>query len=644
MSGWGNGEEFARITRHPVSQRVEAGADVKLTVVARTNDFVPPHYGWFRDGARLSGASQPNLVLENVSGRDAGCYEAVAITAAGETLSRRAWLEVASPELHPGALDVAFYGGTIRDGADVGKIRALLPLPSGKVLIGGEFDRVGGQALANLALLLPDGSPDPEFQPGSGPDAGVDSLGLLPGGAFVVGGRFDSYSGRPASRLAKIGPTGRLDPVFASVSGPDSGRVRVVRVLGDGKILVGGDFPGFGADGPGFLTRLLPSGEVDPGFESPFNGAVIGLAIQPGDGKILAVGSFTGLPHDRVARLDPDGTLDATFSPGLGADRPVDTVALQADGRVLVGGRFASVDQKSGPRLARLHPDGSVDRSFRPDPNGRVRDIHVSGAGRLFVGGDFTVIAGRNAAGIAMLAPDGELAPSFRPQVPDGDVYRILSLDEGRILMSGTFFKPRMALARLRGLDPSEGPPQLVLFKSHHRVSEGGRLALGIETEGSLPLAYCWWKNGEKLSGAACPEWILEPVTLGDQGMYQLVVQNALGATKSSLIEVEVIRPGPLTLDPLRFVWNDGAVTATLDRSFGQPVLEAYLDLDVARSVSDLKVGLTIDHPDVNDLSGELVFQPEAGGAARSVLLFSTGGNEGRNFRHTVFADDSNLA
>ena len=65
--------------------------------------------------------------------------------------------------------------------------------------------------------------------------------------------------------------------------------------------------------------------------------------VQP-DGKILIGGSFTtdfGATRNRIARPDPDGTLDTGFNPNPGA--LVNTIAVQADGKILVGGNFSTI-------------------------------------------------------------------------------------------------------------------------------------------------------------------------------------------------------------------------------------------------------------------------------------------------------------
>jgi len=105
------------------------------------------------------------------------------------------------------------------------------------------------------------------------------------------------------------------------------------------------------------------------------------IAIQP-DGKVLIAGGFSSVDNisrHGVARLNPDGSLDSTFNPGFGADGPVTTLDLQSNGKVVIGGSFGLVNNVPRNNVARLNPDGSVDASFNPGsgPDGTVWSVAV---------------------------------------------------------------------------------------------------------------------------------------------------------------------------------------------------------------------------------------------------------------------------
>src|SRR5436853_6535759 len=95
------------------------------------------------------------------------------------------------------------------------------------------------------------------------------------------------------------------------------------------------------------------------GFDPNANGAVSVVVVQP-DGKILIGGNFTTLSpnggvavtRNRIARLNPDGTLDTAFNPN--ANSTVESIAVQADGKILAGGFFSSIGGQTRNRIARL--------------------------------------------------------------------------------------------------------------------------------------------------------------------------------------------------------------------------------------------------------------------------------------------------
>jgi hypothetical protein len=136
---------------------------------------------------------------------------------------------------------------------------------------------------------------------------------------------------------------------------------------------------------PALLT-MLPTptgpGSLDVTFDSTAgnqlagpaqgHGVVKSLAFQP-DGKLLIGGSFVGLNNrarNNLARLQLDGRLDETFSPGYAADVFVDDIAVQPDGQILIVGAFTRFNGEPRQGIARLHPDGSLDTTFHPSVGG----------------------------------------------------------------------------------------------------------------------------------------------------------------------------------------------------------------------------------------------------------------------------------
>ena len=95
---------------------------------------------------------------------------------------------------------------------------------------------------------------------------------------------------------------------------------------------------------------------------------VLGIAVQT-DGKILVGGDFTtmnGTARDGVARLNSDGTLDTGFNPGTGlAGGAALSFGIQTDGKVLLAGQFITVNGSSRSGVARVNGDGSLDAALQ---------------------------------------------------------------------------------------------------------------------------------------------------------------------------------------------------------------------------------------------------------------------------------------
>ena len=178
------------------------------------------------------------------------------------------------------------------------------------------------------------------------------------------------------------------------------------------------------------------------GFNPGASHSVNTMVVQP-DGKVLVGGYFTSLagqPRNRIGRLHPDGTLDQGFNPG--ANSTVHTLAVLPNGQILVGGEFTNIVGQTRSRLARLNENGALDVGFSPNPDGIVQAIAPQADGKILVGGYFTTISGQPRASIARLNSDGSLDGSFNPGAGGGAqpiVSAITVQPDGKILVGGQF-------------------------------------------------------------------------------------------------------------------------------------------------------------------------------------------------------------
>ncbi|HEY2953204.1 MAG TPA: delta-60 repeat domain-containing protein, partial [Verrucomicrobiae bacterium] len=142
-----------------------------------------------------------------------------------------------------------------------------------------------------------------------------------------------------------------------------------------------------GALGLSAPAQTVVDASFDPGAGA--NNDVFALALQA-DGKILVGGqfrTFNGTNRSRIARLNADGSLDLSFDPGLGANGDVYAVALQPDGKVVIGGAFTDVNGVTNLYAARLLTNGAVDTSFAAGAaiNNELRAIVVQPDGKVVI-------------------------------------------------------------------------------------------------------------------------------------------------------------------------------------------------------------------------------------------------------------------
>ncbi|HKQ36616.1 MAG TPA: Calx-beta domain-containing protein, partial [Verrucomicrobiae bacterium] len=208
------------------------------------------------------------------------------------------------------------------------------------------------------ALAAPAGSVDTFFDPNPGPNGFVNAIALLNDGRLFAAGDFTVFNNIVRRRIVRLNTDGSVDTSFNPGGGADD-TINAMALQADEKVLVGGRFTRVGNRNRNGIARLNQNGAVDTSF-NPGSGAdnpVLALAVD-GDGSILVGGDFTtynNTPRSRVARLNPDGSLDTGFNPGNGANGAVQALAIQSDGKIIVAGDFSEFDNQSANFIVRLN-------------------------------------------------------------------------------------------------------------------------------------------------------------------------------------------------------------------------------------------------------------------------------------------------
>jgi uncharacterized delta-60 repeat protein len=220
------GPPSARV--NPASQLIHPGLEASF--VAYMNSASARRYQWLHENQGIPGATNQVLSLANVLPQQAGNYSVSVSDSVGTGTSAPVRLEVWPIDRTPGSFDPVFFTGSGPDGA----VRAAARLPTGKLVIGGDFQQYDGLPHPHLARLQADGSLDTEYD--LLPDGPVESIIPLQSGAFLVSGSFTSLKGLPCPGLARLSADGNWDQTFTKPVGLSG---VLLTVQSDGKFLMG---------------------------------------------------------------------------------------------------------------------------------------------------------------------------------------------------------------------------------------------------------------------------------------------------------------------------------------------------------------------------------------------------------------------
>jgi uncharacterized delta-60 repeat protein len=302
-------------------------------------------------------------------------------------------------------------------------------------LQGGIIDREFSAKLSDFVLY----SRDPTRHQGLAVAIQLD-------GKILLGGYFLDEA-ESTGTLRRINPDGSWDQQFSNNLIPNYPYVYSLAIQADNKILVGRSAPG--------MARLNSDGTPDSSFNIGTGFAtgqqfqipeVNSIILQP-DGKILVGGYFALFNSQSLkgfVRLNSNGSLDTAFMNNLGTGFassfqqnlfPIYKIILQPDGKILVGGSYDSFNGVSAEGLVRLNSDGTRDTSF-------VLSTQQSGLGRYFspnamaLQSDGKIILG-NESGLNRRNSNGTYDPSFNTTINDfaGDVSDLAIDSNGKVLV-----------------------------------------------------------------------------------------------------------------------------------------------------------------------------------------------------------------
>jgi uncharacterized delta-60 repeat protein len=344
-----------------------------------------------------------------------------------------------------------------------GPINSAMLLPNGQFLIAGQFTEFNGRSYNRVALLNPDASYNPIFNPGAGPDKEVSHALAQPDGKVLIAGPFEKVNNVARAGIARLNADGSLDMTFNPGAGANKPGHRMW-LQADGKVILAGFFTQFNGQPINHLVRLLPDGSVDPGFNATGgpNDPVLALCQTP-DGRLWIGGEFSRVSNQdspRLAALDVNGNLAGTSN----VDGPVHALTAMADGSVMVGGNFTRILGEQRRNLARLSAPDKLDAAFKTDVgfDHTVRCIAQSPDGSLLVGGDFNRVDGQIRRGLARLNRDGSLIAAMDARLGGAAAVRSIMLQiSGGVVVAGDLSAPGAAgsagMVRIIGATPVPG-------------------------------------------------------------------------------------------------------------------------------------------------------------------------------------------
>ena len=345
-----------------------------------------------------------------------------------------------------GALDAAF-----NPAPSAGGVESMALLPSGRLLLGGDFTKIGATTRNRLAAVnATTGALDTAWAPSA--DGIVHTLRLSPDATKVyVGGAFANIGSNSRSRLALLSATGSgsVDGTWKPVADAD---VSALTLSADGsRLLAAGAFTKLGGAKRNYLGGVAAAGAGavdawDPNASMPAMTVAQSAAVPGGSGVspgvIFAGGTFAsvnGTARTNMAAFDAaTGALVPSFV--ANTDKTVGAIVPSADGSSLyIGGLFKKVNGLSRYRLAKLNSTtGAVAGGWAPKASAEVKALTLAG-GKLYFGGAFSTVNGstRNRAA-AVDAVTGSLS-SWNPNVSNV-VWAIgASPDAKTIYLGGAF-------------------------------------------------------------------------------------------------------------------------------------------------------------------------------------------------------------
>ena len=283
----------------------------------------------------------------------------------------------------------------------------------GKILIAGSFNNIGTTPRGKLARLNPNLTLDSTFNPPGliGAFTSASDLAQEAGGTLIAVGSFTDFGGEPTADYAvRLNDNGTYNNTFTS--GSNSFVYRVFPQP-DGDLIFTGWFTAWAATTEQFVVRTDAAGVVDPATDYNVGFYNSNDAFQLANGDLLAAYAF----GNGAIRLTPTGTAISPFPVGGAISGIVRAFAESPTGDLVLGGAITNAAGQPAGRVILLNADNTRDLDFNTGTgfNANVNDVAVAPSGRIWVGGEFTTYRGSPATYLTLLTGEIVPPPIFSP-------------------------------------------------------------------------------------------------------------------------------------------------------------------------------------------------------------------------------------
>jgi uncharacterized delta-60 repeat protein len=439
-----------------------------------------------------------------------------------------------------GTLDLSF--DSVQGVGTNGLVYSIAVQNDGKMVVAGDFTTFGGASRTNVARLLSNGLVDNGFSSGSAINSSfsyVNAVAVDHDGKVLVAGSFSSSAG---TNMIRLNTNGVLDTTF-HVQTDDT--INAVTLQQDGSMLVGGFFTLINGVSRGGLARINSNGVVDslfnPILSGDFGASVFALAIQP-DGKIVVGGSFTnvnGGGRTNLARLMLNGTSDTNFSntriQGGQFSATVYAVGIDSSTNISAAGDFSLVNSFASSNICRLAGSGMLDSGFSgtSGTDFAVNSLYVQADGKILASGYFTEVNSEPHNYLVRFNSNGGIDADFKPSSEGADavIYCVTQQPDNKVLIGGGFRSydgvARYGIARLQNVVQVSAPLLINLALNHGAFSASIMTVNGksyfLEAKASLEDTN--WVSSPAVLGDGTVKTLTDPAASSSHKFYRARVQ-----------------------------------------------------------------------------------------------------------------------